>query len=562
MRLTQLGFAMALEPVPNFNQIDPHVFDSNQASPEDIGQSCAKLRTTASSHTAGRSAHTTGRLGTESSSSFIQRPVKRQRLDSPLANNMQLDSPSSRGAMPPPPKPISRMQSVRKIGSNLRKKFSSDRYQSTAHDASEGNGDVRMYDNGRWQNTGTDRRAECNDICDETLYMSGALPVEQSPRASVPQKSQLLGPQDNRSDFTFRASSPVKMDRQGNGHRSAHLPTEPSYIRLMDGLSSDSGVELELRDPRKRLNPDYRVDSDDRQVPYVYQNQDNLQGVDYEKRWNLGRPFMHQSPYGSSASVDVREYAPSHHHTNGYTNRAHNVPALSPTTPILRRQQYPGRQIESVVSPFFRNGHNQAQVYPSPGRAEPQDSSIHSGDYQYQRSRTNHPQSGWAEPRSLNALSFFDSPVNSRNEPIEVDHRRRLAESATTPLPRYQRRHLDSRGFITRPKTGRSPYTNDSAYGFSQTRTPYNRKAPIHSQAVIDVHSARQPPHSRIGHMPSTVPSIVTTRPSDRAQPQWENLQRAGVRSSRNAFGSVAGSNHAARSRNVFPGAGRRIVRR
>ena len=52
-RLRQLGFAMTLEPIPNFEGIDPHAFDSDEALPEDIGHPGAKLRTTASSHTVG-----------------------------------------------------------------------------------------------------------------------------------------------------------------------------------------------------------------------------------------------------------------------------------------------------------------------------------------------------------------------------------------------------------------------------------------------------------------------------------------------------------------------------
>lgn len=563
-RLAQLGFAMALEPIPNFKGIDPLAFDSDEALPEDIGQPGVKLRTTASSHTAGRSAHATGRLGTTSSGSFVQRPMKRQRLDSPLPNNIQIDHPSSRDAMPPPPQPMSRMRSMRKMFPSFRKKFSRDRSHSVADEAFEDNGDVQMYKNGHWQDTEFDKCPARNDFRGEAPYMSGALPVEQSHQASDPLRSQLPSFQDNGSNFTFQAPSPVKIDKQGNGYCLVDLPTEPSYIRLMDGLLGDNGVELGLKDPRKQPNTNYRGDSGNRQVPHDYLNEDIPQGVDCEKRWNFGHPFMHQSPYGSSTSVDVREYSSSHRQTNGYTNRAKDISALGPATPAPRRQQHPGHQIESVVSPHFRNGQNQTQVYPPPGHAEPQDSSNHFEDYQSQRPRTKCPRADWVEPHSLNALSFFDSPVDSKNEPIGVDHRRRLMELAPTPPPhQYQRCHLSSRGFISRPETGRSPYVNDSAYGSSQNRTSYNRKAPVHSQAAIDVPSVHRPPHSRLRQIPSTMPSIVTSRPSARVQPQWENLQRVGVRSSCNAFGSVVvGGSYARPSKNVLPGTGRRNIRR
>lgn len=217
---------------------------------------------------------------------------------------------------------------MRKMLPGFRKKSSIDRSNVIAGDVFEDNNDVQMYDNGYWRDTGADRRPGHDDFRSETPYMSGALPVEQSFHVSDPRESQLLpsmGFYDNRSDFTFRASSPVKLDKQGNSDRPVHLPTERSYIRLMDGLSSDSGVELGLKDPRKQPNTIDRGNGENRQVLHGFLNEDNLQGVDYEKRWDLGHPFMHQSPFRSSTSTDVHGYLPSHHQTNGFTNRVHNV---------------------------------------------------------------------------------------------------------------------------------------------------------------------------------------------------------------------------------------------
>ncbi|KAH6875321.1 hypothetical protein BKA58DRAFT_119142 [Alternaria rosae] len=370
-RLAQLGFAMALEPVPNFKGIDPHAFDSDEALPERIGQSNGKLRTTASSHTAGRSAHTTGRLGTASSGSFVPRPMKRQRLDSPLPAQTQIDHPSSRDAMPPPPKPMSRMQSMRKMFPSLRQKFSSDRSKSAADGSFEDDADVQMYDNGHWQDVEANRHPAHDDFGGETPYMSGALPVEQPHQASDVRGSQLLasvGLQNNLSDFTFRASSPVKMDKQSSDHRPVHLPTEPSYIRLMDGLSRDNGMELGLKDPRKQTNTDYRIDGRNRQVPPAYRHEDFADRVDYRGSLHLGHPFMHQSPYGSSTSADARQYPSSDHQTNGYTSRAYDMPDLGPTTPAPMRQQYPGHQIESVFRSFRRLSVTKIKDEPTSGR--------------------------------------------------------------------------------------------------------------------------------------------------------------------------------------------------
>jgi hypothetical protein len=562
-RLAKLGFAMPLEPVPNFKEIDPHAFDSDEAFPGDrLGGSGASLRKTASSHTAGRSAHTSGRAETAPSSPFIQRPMKRQRLDSPLPGNMQIDHPPSREAMPPPPKPMSRMQSVRKMFPSLRKKFSNGRPTPVMKDVTESNGDVQMYDNGHWQNTHNSR------VRSETPYMSGALPVEQSAQVADPRGSQLLtsvGIHDNRSDFTFRASSPVKMHKQEDDHRPVQLPTEPSYIRLMDGLSRDNGVELGLKDPRGSTTKDYRDDSGNRQVTRGYQDQYEPQERESQKRWGLGHPFMHQSPFGSSDSVDVRGNPPTYHKTDGYTNRVYNQPAFGPTTPAPRRNQNPGHQIESVVSPFFRNSQIQAPAHSRQSLAEPQVSSSRFAAYQSPRSKTSDRQPAWREPRSLNGLSFFDSPVNSRNEPINLRQGQRLVHLEPKPPSRhYQSRHLDSRGFITRPEPDRSPYVGGSAYGFSQDRLSYSRQAPRYSQAAISLPSFNRSSISRIGQVPSSMPSIISSgRSPARTQPQWENLQRAGVRSSRNTFGSsIAGNIFSAPSNKVFASTGRRSARR
>ncbi|KAF1940977.1 hypothetical protein EJ02DRAFT_349017 [Clathrospora elynae] len=573
-RLAQLGFAMALEPIPNFKEIDPHAFDSDEAySADHLGDSGAFLRKTASSHTAGRSAHTSGRPGTASSSPFIQRPMKRQRLNSPLPGNMQIehpprdmqvDHPPSRDAMPPPPKPMSRMTSVRKMFPTLRKKFSHGRSTPVVEDISEGNGDVQMHDNGQWQSINDSRHSPHSGFRSETPYMSGALPVERSSQVSIPRESQLLssmGVQDERPGFTFRASSPVKINKHANVHQPVQLHTEPSYIRLMDGLSRDNGVELGLKDPRESMTRDYHNEGGNRQVEHTSQNRREPEELGNQKRWGLGHPYLHQPLHGSSPSVNVRQDPQNPSHTNGYTNRILNQPTFSPTTPALRRHQQPGHQIESVVSPSFRSSQNQAPIYSRPGLAEPQDSSNRSGVYLSQRSKMSDPQAGWREPRSLNRLSFFDSPVNSKNEPIEYNRGRRVLEQPP-PSDHYQSRHLDSRGFIIRPETGGSPYVGDSAYGTSQNQPSYSRQAPTYSQSPIPSSTFNRSSYNRTGQPPSVVPSIISGRSPVRTQPQWQNLQRMGVRSSRNNFSSIAGNTLASPSRNLFSSAGRRSVRR
>ena len=83
-RLASLGFAMALEPVPNHTQLtsdDIHEIES-------IAEACTEdqrhLRIPPSSHTVGRTANTSGHtVNTQ------ERPLKRQRVDSPLSTELR-----------------------------------------------------------------------------------------------------------------------------------------------------------------------------------------------------------------------------------------------------------------------------------------------------------------------------------------------------------------------------------------------------------------------------------------------------------------------------------------
>ncbi|KAF1849652.1 uncharacterized protein K460DRAFT_421842 [Cucurbitaria berberidis CBS 394.84] len=361
-RLASLGFAMALEPVPNFKGLDPNTFDSDEAFPGDYsGKSDAFPRKTASSHTAGRSAHTPGHATTSPSSPFTRRPIKRQRLDSPLPGNIQLGISTNQDAMSPPPKPMSRLHSVRKMFPALRNKFSHGR--STPDYGLERKSDVSMYDDGPWQDASDDQRSTQHGFRGETPYMSGALPVERPTEAINPQESQLLssmGINDNKPDFTFRASSPIKMSKSSEGHQSVQLPTEPSYIRLMDGLSRDTGIELGLKDPRESPRRSYHDDGRDRQVIHNHRVR-QLPQEEPQKRWSFGHPFLHQSPHGSSPASNGHLDTSCSTQINGFADRAYNEPSLGPVTPAPRRYQQSGPQIESVFKSFRRLSVTQIQ---------------------------------------------------------------------------------------------------------------------------------------------------------------------------------------------------------
>ncbi|USP76692.1 uncharacterized protein yc1106_03966 [Curvularia clavata] len=321
-RLGQLGFAMPLEPIPNFKGDDPSALDSYEALRNiDDAASGAMLQKTASSHTAGRSTHASGRVGTTSSSPFAQRPMKRQRLDSPLPKNVQIEHPSGRHEMPPPAKPLSRMQSMRSIFPGLRKKFSTDRSSPVVQGREGDDRNIQIIqDNGRCQTAKSIRQHVRDVLHGEPQYMSGALPVEK----------------------------PSELSDLGSPQRVAQLSAEPSYIRLMDVLSNDNEVELELKDPRENSCSGYQGDNMKRQVVYAYKSQPGLQG---EERWGSGHDAFHQASNKSSVSSGTYCHHPQYEPTDMYANRDHNQPDVGHATPASERH-YLGNPIDTVFKSF------------------------------------------------------------------------------------------------------------------------------------------------------------------------------------------------------------------
>ena len=568
-RLALLGFAMALEPVPNLRNFDLDELDDDGGMHglrnADPG---ASLRKTASSHTAGRSAHTSGDVPTGPSSPFTRRPLKRQRLDSPLPNNMQLDPPTSRDAMPPPPKPLSKMRSVRKIFPSLKKRFAGGR-STPAPEGQYGDDDVYMYDEARWDNRTYSSAQDQNmpsqhDYRSESPYMSGALPVERPAQASVSRGSQLLssvGIDTDRPDFTFRASSPVKPNKGSSGHQPVQLPTEPSYIRLMDGLSYDSEMELGLRDPRTNASISGQAMAPNRQVRAHCKERHIRLSSDGQDGRQLGYTSLQESlnePSGAANSFLDRAYC---NRTDGFHSRTLDDPRLNPITPAPRRHHQPGHQLENVVSPFVeRNPSSTSQI--SDFRiAEPQDSSNHSAAYRSQRPRMTETRPDRREPLSVNGLSFFESPVISRQRPVQHDQERYQVDH---PLPsrQYQGRNLNSRGYVTRPDAHRSPFFRDSAYGSSRDRPTYSRRQHMPATTAIPFPSFNRTSYTRTGQLASNMPSITLSRSPTRTQPQWEALQRMGVRSSRNEFGNSTSNGVVDPQRSNLPSTVRRSIRR
>ncbi|EMD62634.1 hypothetical protein GGP41_003458 [Bipolaris sorokiniana] len=357
-RLAQLGFAMHMQPVPNFKGVDPSVFDSDETLARDDHRDFNEvLRKATSSHTVGGYAHASDKVGTMPSSSHLRRPGKRQRLDSPLSKDMQVDFSPGRQPMPPPEKPLSRMQSMRKIFPALRKKFASDRSSLLADENLGVVRGVQMYKDANWQGANTTRQEARNEIHSEPPYMSGALPMEQQSQhlgSRSPQPNAKIGLYEHQSDFTFRASSPPKAESYNKRYHPVQLPIEPSYVRLMDGLSCGDEVELGLKDPRDNAGLDHQGDGSNRQVRHVYENQPVLQTTYRQKLWSPGNLSLHSSPYGSSASVETYQRPPQSRPTNVSTNRLYNGPNLGRAQPSSKKYHHPGNSIESVFKSFRR----------------------------------------------------------------------------------------------------------------------------------------------------------------------------------------------------------------
>lgn len=590
-QLMSLGITVPLSESLAYDK-DPYPFDEN----DDVSMDYSDLPTRSprqviSSHTAGRSP-CTGYSEKEAMSHNLQsRPLKRQRVDSPLPEKNihappplsrdvasplrsrdMMPPPTSRDMMPPPKKPLSRMKSMKKLFPTIRKKLSHGRYSSTSNGnrISEG-GDVQMYDDkhcGRVErpsehetsyNHSNERSPTRFKNRDESPYMTGALPVGHAPRLTdspLPQLRSSVGHQSEQGDFKFRVPSPIKqLDSQQHG-----LPTERSYIRLMDGLSHDARLELGLQDPRSSaFRPDQRLQQH-RQTKDTDGSPSRSLQTDGRNRWGSGHALLRQSPKG--AAYDHPD--PLRSNPTNYIMAPRNEPSMAPITPVPRRFQQPAPSGDSVVSPFFESDSRNARRYPRARDAERESSSIRSTNSQYQRSRATPIQVDWHEPRSLNGLSFFNSPRNMEYEPIEYRHESPLySVPPQQQYPVYHSRYLNSRGFITRSDIQQSPYGNDSAYGSSLERPSYSRQARGPGQHTVPSIPFNRPSHSRAAPLPSAMPSTVSTKrsPIRTSRSQWNTLASTGVRSSRQ-MESTPSNSFMTPSRIIFDSSGRRSTRR
>ncbi|KAF2709276.1 hypothetical protein K504DRAFT_431651 [Pleomassaria siparia CBS 279.74] len=336
---------------------DPYRFYEEECLPMDYSdESMASPNQALSSRTVGRSTHTDYSGENLAAPSSQTRPLKRQRVDSPLPErNIHALPPRSRDMMPPPQKPFSRMKSMKRFFPTIRKKLSRDPYLSAMNSEIIPDDDVQTHKNGYWESSvqpenysNSNSYERDRGVRGGTPYMTGALPIGYPPRSNNSPSHQ-QHPQADQAEFSFRMPSPVKA---ADG-RPRSRPTEPSYIQLMDGLSYDSGLQLGLRDPRRHASQNDQQPRLNNSTHSGRHSPTRCRESDRSKRWGFGHAFLHQSPNGAtSASYRHPDPLRSNPTVHGIP-QSHARPSAIATTPAPHRLTQPPRG-ESVITSFRR----------------------------------------------------------------------------------------------------------------------------------------------------------------------------------------------------------------
>ena len=550
-RLASLGFAMALEPVPNHTQLTKDDIHEIESITEAYTEDQRHLRVPPSSHTVGRTANES-----DHASNSQERPLKRQRIDSPLPRDMQTDAPSSRDIMPPPAKPLSRMRSVRGLIPTIRKKFTNSRSSPT--NARNSSGEVRPYrkktnlpgnqptDRERW---GGESRPH-SDVSNLRPEVPCNIPT-QTPSAQF-QGMGFAGSEADMTEFSFRAPSPVK-----NRDRPVQMPTEPSYIRLMDGLSYDNGIELDLKDPRLDTRNRQTVDTLTTQSPTPTRKKSKDADFGPRARWALGHAFLHQSPNGATRPSNGQKRSSPQKSPKGFFSRAqydHPVDndRMSPTQ--LRQ---PERQTQDVVSSFF--GSSQ---YDAPTTSQPKETEFQTSLHRFASSRSpmRLPPYGPGEQssRSEKERHLIYSPHDPRTAPLL--YREPWQSSSQDASQSHQMpsargiQPVEQSSFLFQTDRRLSPqHVTSSSPRRQQQADSFRARIPNAS------FNPALPP--RIRRLPSAKPGIISSN-SARSRTQWDTLQRAGVRSSRQTHGMRKGNVSKPSLANTFSRLERRSARR
>jgi hypothetical protein len=522
---------MALEPIPKAPNLSPGVFDEHTNSKETHPVKNRWFRAPILTRTTGRPSNDT----VEQIHDLQDRPTKRQRIDSPFHRNAQANPPNSRDNMPPPTKPLLHMTSVRKIIPSLRKKLSHNRSMPTSQQAPRHDNDTEMSESGLGGGATTSQiREEVQHVPTQSgmhqnePLMSGAMPAKPEYGLADPRESTLLrsvGIPEDKSDFTFRAASPVRTGAQINRYQPLQLPKEPSYMRLMDSISRDSDFEIGLKDPRGDANG---------HATYAT----GTESQDFERRqpWSL-------------------RHVPSSR-SGGKNTAQHYVRKDGLITPTTRRVQQPGPPVESVVSPFFRASHLNTRVLSGIGITEPRNSSSLFSNSRSPNAQTRRTTSQYHKPVDSNGLPVLQSPLDSRNESTWYMHVERLPG-----LSQYsQGNNLTPKGFFARPEIEQRPCMENHIQTSSFGRPPVSQQQTVQPRSAIQFPSFIPNLSSRARQLASAVPPIISGQYPTRGRPQWEPLQRLGVKSSRQTH--TAGQFTSRLGSRISSSSSRRIIRR
>ena len=513
-RLSSLGFAMALEPIPKAPHLSSDVFDDHTEPKENHPVKNRWFRAPNLTRTTVRPSNDT----VEQMQDSQDRPIKRQRIDSPFHRNTQ---PNGRDNMPPPTKPLLHMTSMRKIIPSLRKKLSHNRTMPTNQQSSRRDDDTEMSEGGRGGGT-TTSPTQSGMHQNESLVL-GAIPAEPGYGLADPRESTLLrsvGIAEDKSDFTFRAASPVKTDVRMNRYQPMQLPKEPSYMHLMDSISRDSNIEMGLKDPRGDANE---------HVTYATENES--QSTERQQPWSL-------------------RHVPSSR-SGGRNTAQHYVRKDGLITPATRRVPLPAPPVESVVSPLFRASQLNTRVLSEVGITETRNSSSLFSNYRSPNDQTRRTTSQYHKPVGSNL--FLRSPLELRN--MSTHHEKRMPGSSH----HSQGHNNNPNGFFARPEIKQRSLMENYVQTSSFARPPISQQYPIQPHSAGQFLSFIPNLSSRARQLSSAVPPILSAQSPTRGRPQWEPLQRLGVRSSRQTY--TAGQGTSRLGPRIFSSSSRRIVK-
>ncbi|ORY09134.1 hypothetical protein BCR34DRAFT_381973 [Clohesyomyces aquaticus] len=368
LRAQLASFGCHVPPESYAYNSEPYPFDDNGNVMQGSGgyPTESSLKRTASSHTAGRSAANNGAAtdanGTVTSSPQA-RPMKRQKHNFGHAENIHT-APSreelhGRDLMPPPRGPLSKMKSMKRLWPGRKKspKFPLPRATADYHDNAA---DVQMYNDGQWD------RAQKEPVNDHwydrpftrhsfhnggSPYMSGGLPGDNLPYSTSP----LHPPKSMNGEATQDAHTE---NCNGPLARNGGLPIEPSYIRLMDNLSHDTGLNLGLKDPR--VNP--RVEQViDLESDHAHSHQVRPLEVQdtrlIQRHEETRQPEFTFQPPNAPSSPAWQSYHPDPLRSNppqAFAQRPVDRVRLNPITPAPQQSQQPAKRAESVFTSFRR----------------------------------------------------------------------------------------------------------------------------------------------------------------------------------------------------------------